>query len=284
MEHSQIKIGGAVVFWKLEAEFNRGAVVSGFASIGMDDYAPDERPDGQCLKEALADEFNFLDGKGKTVMVNALKEKGAFEVVLMEKGEQQNDYRQVCWAKAKEGEISLYNTNGHSPGIRERFAARKAVVSGSQVSQSLINMLDDRQAVSLRPNGGVYWIPASLIGWWSRVCGTIEKAGGGKTACYCLSTVHDPDMVRAVAGGIADEVDKVVREINNEMFSDAEKSSDDYRKLRDKARNMGERLKSYEVHLDSSLSALRAAIEETETAAATARLAQAAQECGMSFA
>lgn len=287
MQQENIRIGGAVVFWKLEPEFSRMAIAQGFSRIGMDDYIPNERPDGQCLKESLAGEYSFMEAKGTVIKVESLKEKGAFEVVAVEKGHNENYYRQVCWAKAsKDGsEISLFNTNGHSDNIRERFAARKAVISGSQVSSSLVNMLTDRYAVSLRPNGGLYWIPGSLIGWWGRVCQSIESASGGgdKTALFCLSTVHNPDMVRAVTAGIAEEVDAVMRDIQNEMDNAAEKSSDDLHKVRQKAQAMADRLKSYEVHVGASLDGLRKGVEEASTASAMAMLSAVAREHGVTL-
>lgn len=280
MVNEQIRIGGAVVFWKMGPEFSRDALRASLAEIGMEDYCPEERPDSQCLKEALAGTFEYLVKPGLVVMVNPLKEKGAFEVVTMEKGEDQNDYRQVCWGRASEKDgLRLYGTNGHSEEVRNRFAARKAIVTGAQVSQGLITMLEDRQSVCLRPSGGVYWIPAKLSGWWACVSKAIEGCGGDKTAVYNLSTVHNPDMVRAVTDGIAAETVASLAAIEKEL-TDGTLGETALRTRVRMAADLRDKLKSYETFLSTSLAGLHEAVDRTENAAAMATLAAAAEAAG----
>ncbi len=291
MVNDTIEFGGAVVFWSLSGYSSREKLVSGLADLGLSATVPTPQPPA-CLKNALEQVLG-----GPRVLVRPLSKRDGFTVVMEDRGEDSNDYRQTLTAR-----ILATNGNGTADGalpvldfqpedersgeVRALFARQLSLLSAAQVGGVLVDLVEELGGIRLRPSGGIYWLPGNKLDEWQRIAQMVEGAVvEGMTRVYILRHKLDADAVRAVQDAVIAEVGHEAQRIEKEILApDCDLGDRALQTRRDQAEALRQKVNLYEDILSVGLEGLHTALDRAEQAAAGMMLLQSAAAGAGSFA
>lgn len=220
IRNADVKGGGSSVYWSITAEFDRGLVKAGLANIGLAHRTPQPRTDEAALAHALRGVYN--DTKKYSVVAKEKQSDDGFEVMGIQrgKGAQRNQYSLTATYKVGPAGVEHVDGSGQELGrVRTAYMEAKACITHSAVGKSLVDLVTlDLGGVSLRPHGGIYWVPGSGME-------TLDKFGqvlsmsrtSGRCDIYRLTSVMDVETVKAVRDALADEVAKEITELEQDM-------------------------------------------------------------------
>ncbi len=283
MNTKQIDVDGAVVYWSA-GPTQRELLIARLSVLGLTENVPDQRTDAACLKAAMRDYCDAKSqrrrGKDKLLQPRKKQKANGFEVLDVERGEDGNDYRMDFAAKVTDlGAIVVTRGYADAAELRRAFEQHKGQLTGAAVGQFLVGVLAKLGGIALRPSGGVYWIPGSVVRDWEAVANVLEEcaAEGGKNAVYCITHQFNERSVRAVKDAIVDEItaasDALVEDIReNDMGEEA------LTRRQVVAAGLHARVSQYERILGEALTTLHAAIQTAEEAASAAISLQAVEE------
>lgn len=157
--------------------------------------------------------------------------------------------------------------------LHTTYEAARNVLASNDVGTWLCAKLRALDALPLKPNGGVYFVPKDRVPQWDLLVSALAKV----STC----TVHGIPAMRT-----QDAVDAILAAITAETRSECTKLAEDIASIGGRALETREgetnkllsRLERYEGLLGTRLDDLRAAIDETRSAVATARMALSADE------
>jgi hypothetical protein len=151
-----LEVNGKLVVWKCKAS-SYDAVLQAAEDAGFPQHCPARPSDKAALRSALAAYYKGVDGE---YIVKPIKEGDGYEVVRVEGySSERNDHHHEASVTLSEGEIVCLA--GYIPmyQLKNLFTQEKNRVSGAAVGGMLAAMVLEYNATSLRPNGGVYWLP-----------------------------------------------------------------------------------------------------------------------------
>lgn len=267
-----INVNGAVVFWRAGV-CARQPLLDGLTALGYARHAPDARSHYAALTSALKRVYGQLGSSDVRYLVRGLAKCEGCEVLKevvrsAEQGGNQYAREDVVVATA-DGELLACQ---REDAVRAAFSIEKGRLHPAQVTDSLVGLLSALHGVTLRPNGGVYWLPEGAMPMWQTLQQVFERASvDGGTRLYSVRVAYDSDAMRAVVDAITAEVESAA----DAMAAELAETGDDVLGSRAletrKSRAMDLRAKvlEYEALLGTSLEALRARLETVETRAAT---------------
>ena len=106
--------------------------------------------------------------------------------------------------------------NGIAHAIEAGFNAQKELINQNDLVGLMIAMARRCLAVTLRPTGGVYFIPAEGLEFWEKICTVITRLSP-KAVIYGLKPEIDPASVRAVLDAITAEAESDIATLNAEL-------------------------------------------------------------------
>jgi hypothetical protein len=130
-----------------------------------------------------------------------------FEVTL-----DQSDSLVPTWEEIENNALpdSLKNT------IQAEFVRQLKVCSHNALARSVVRMIDSLHGISLRPTGGVYWLPEQAIDVWNQVADAIEISGPGNNI-YGFRTAFDEEsaatILDALTRNVMEEVERMAEEV-----------------------------------------------------------------------
>jgi hypothetical protein len=228
-----IKVSGAVTFWSLTDRIDLKVLKEGFAAVGMEGCVPEERSALSALKAALvkvagdrnrlirelpvpelpanapADEKRAKRVRGYTVVDEAVKGErempdGSKTTIL--------EYEESYCVALVAGDVIVFDRESpEAEAVKAAYDEERNIVTEAAVSRAMVRVLDKLSATTLRPTGGVYYIPDANLYKWEKVAEAVRaavKAGGDGTAdVYLIRTNLDDDAVKAVAAAMAREIE-----------------------------------------------------------------------------
>lgn len=273
IRHNEVTLSGAIVYWSA-GPTSLELISARLRNMGLGDFAPAPRSDNSALRAALLDCFD--DGKSKVRIEPHKKQKqNGVEVVEIERGETDNDYRSRASAKLDEGgRVRVRRGNVHEMSLQNAFESAKCILPGASVSQSLVSILSFLGGTALRPSGAVYWIPDSAVETWCKVAAAVEESIVGKeheSKVYMIRSVMDRHAVRAVRDAIVNEVTMAASLLAEQVCSgDLGEVALNNRKAA--AMQLHTRVEQYESLLGEGMERLHAVISMVEQSATLAAL------------
>jgi len=270
MVESHLDVGGAVVFWSLAEWTHRGQLTAHLAALGLEALVPDPRPAPAALRAALDDIFG-----GPRVLVRPLATKDGFAVVKEDRGLAANVYQTELTARVGAGDpppLTFDPWDGRAVRVEGAYRAQLGRVSASQVSASLVRIIESMGGTRLRPSGAVYWLPGHRLDEWGQVALAVENsADGALSAVYLLRHRLDHDAVRAVRDAVVAEVQAEAVRIRDEVLA-GELGGRALETRKKQAADLRAKVVLYEELLSVGLTGLHQAVDEADQAAATAAL------------
>lgn len=271
MNVKNISHDGAVVFWSA-GESRHADLLRGLEAIGLEKYAPNGKTDEAALKATLDDycssKRTMLRRIGRDKIVQKHK-SGAdgFDVVDVELSgkDTSNAYTVDFSARVENGRVIVYGGYANTYELQEAWDAHKCLLTGSQVSTSLVSLaVKYLGGVRIKDEGGVYWLPGHAVSAWDNIAAVFESAG--RNSVYRMTVEMNQESIRAVKDAVVKEVSQaagaIVEEIRNNDYG--QEALD--RRL-SAAMALRNRVKEYELILGETLEHLHSVLDVAEAAA-----------------
>jgi hypothetical protein len=286
MTQDKLPIGGAVVFWRMARQTHRQEVRDGLARLGLAEYAPEPRAPLACLKDALAQVYSEKQTRQVIRPIKNGKTKGFAVVVekpdeVAHAGDAWGEVRAAAILGEEDGKLSL-----DPPDYDKRIAIQDAMaqaaqwVGASACGAALVKLAEDYcDGVSLKPNGGVYWVREDRLDEWACIAEVFEKAHTDNqdkpNAVYVMRVVADEQMAHAVGDALTAEIEAELASIEADISEGNLQEQACINRLR-KTGSLEAKVKRYEAAFDASLAQLRQAIDRAAVAVAQAAVQSAA--------
>ena len=266
---SEVKTVGAtgvITFWSVGAQTDLNRLAAAFRGIDLADYLPDVVSPSVALRGALNEVFPAL-------LVRRLAVPG-FAVVREARGPDGNTYSGELAVRLQDEALEFVGGNADEcQRIQEAYNAKRGILGAAQVGKILTDLSTKHfGGTALRPAGGVYWINGDKLSAWQAVGDAIESACiKGTSAVHSVRHEMDYASCRAVQEAIIEEMRKEAQRIVDSVEGDDLKGRALESRQRE-ARAAMSKLAEYERILGADLSTVRKALEDAETAAATAAM------------
>ena len=285
MSSDRIPVGGSVIWWRLAKSTSLEALSDGFRRLGLEDYIPEPRTAMSCLRAALSDRYEVEDKKTERLVVRSVP-KGF--VVVKERPKEDksagDDWgevvaRVVLSEDEKDVLLDPFDYDIRQQIIAAMTEAKKWLSSGA-VGGALVKIIEV-WGLSLRPNGGVYWLPKDMVSCWDAVSGVVVNASARKdkegedvepNRVFKLNVEADTDMVEAIGDILTNEVEAELSRMERELsVGDLGTRAIETREAR--SQHLLDKVYKYEQAFQKKLEGLQERFVRAEQAAAMAKLA-----------
>jgi len=266
---TNISVSGVVTYWRLSWT-DRNRLEQALTAIGLPELLPDQRQPTTILRNAMQ---QLYGGNGH--LIRPLADGDGWEVVDERKGVQANDYGHILSARVQGEtsasiEVSVTTTADQRDAIVTRYDELRDRLHADAVAAMLTRYVSGRcHGTSLRPAGGVYWVPEDQVAQWRRLVEAVEAAAVDANSVYLLRTAADEGMVTAVRDAITHELQSAAAEIGEDVKSTALGE----RALQGRveaSKKLSAKLTRYESLLGESLTSVRQSIATAKAAATVA--------------
>jgi BMFP domain-containing protein YqiC len=217
---ADLKIAGAVSYWRLSGGTPLGALRGAWVEQGLDTTLLPEPPsDETVLRRAL----NEVASKRR--LVRPLKTRGSFLVVdEIPVGEDRLDWQPVMQVEMSDGGSPSFHGMGGGDyyelrdKIRDDFSRLRGELSPADVSAWLVKLAEQVTSTSLRDSGGVYFVPKDGMDFWRKAAVAIQSASAHRI--YKIPAVRNEECVEAVLDAVVvetiNEMDALTRELQDD--------------------------------------------------------------------
>jgi hypothetical protein len=215
-----LRVDGSVTFWSLSESTSLGVLKAKLAAIphparadGWACYAPTPRTPQACLRDALASVY-------RSMLIRPLAKRDGF--ALIKETKLHDDVvmaNAASVAVTKDGVVDVLKGWVDVVMVKGALDVQAGVVKPSGVTAALVAMLQtELGAVSLRPSGGVYWLPDASLPAWRQVGEAVEAAAAsGRSTVYCINHQFDGASIRAVRDALLNDVAREAARIEAEV-------------------------------------------------------------------
>lgn len=258
MEYS---ISGAIVYWTASKDTSANVLATNLQAIGLDKFVPAPATDAVALKAAMTDLYAGATAGAGTNLIRP--DRNGFSVVTETQGVFGLAHDTVLHARFAHGHLSL-TPQDHPDAARLLSAIQSQLdlVPTSSLTSALTSIVGHLGGVSMRPTGGIYWIPQRSLEMWGKVIKAVQESGA--SAVYMAQTVADAESVRAVCAAIQAEVGAEVERIRHDLAEGLTARSGRARSAQ--LSTLGNRLREYEADLGTTLGDLRDALSQMDHA------------------
>lgn len=273
MIESQLDVGGAVTFWTLSDGTERTALYDALLSLGYEAFVPEHRAEAAVLKDALEEVLG-----GPRVLVRPLATRDGFAVVREERGTSENQYTTLLIARVQSSLPPVFiPLTAEASRVAEAYHEHLDRVPATQLSNTLVKLIEALGGTRLRPSGAVYWLPGNRLDEWTQIVHAIEQATKARpNAIYVLRYRMDTDAVRAVRDAVVHEVRLETQRLADEV-STGELGNRALETRKSQLGSLRAKVNLYEDLLSVGLNDLHRVLDRADQATATASLLLSAQ-------
>jgi hypothetical protein len=219
---------GGMTWWSLGQQTDPAILQNGLTQFGLPDYSPKPRSWPMSLKAALAEMFAKPEE-----LVRPLKnrKRDGYTVVVEEKGVSQNTYTREVNASVDPESGRVQVTAGYADVTELQRLTNHfhRVLPSSSVSDMLTKIIHEQLGgVSLKANGGLYFIPEDSIRRWQDIIMVVEAAAVEPTANDLsivpleMNAMTLRDIKRSICREVESEAERLRKDIaENSLGTDA---------------------------------------------------------------
>lgn len=264
MNDTRIDIAGAIVFWSFGAASHLNRLQDCLECHGFTKHCPERMTDGAALKAALAEEFPAHK------VFPIVKDDNAFEVVrIREDDGQKNRYEHVLSASVTLRKVETSgDVDEQNSRIQSSFDSLVSMVPVSQLTRCMVSIVSELGGMSMKPSGGVYWLPEQNWDRWVALVDDVTDCGSKNRFDACR-VVLDSNCIEAVRQALTNEIEREAKAIH-ETITDPESGTRAAKTARKRAESLRDKILSYEDSFGLVLSELHTAMDNATTIEATA--------------
>lgn len=286
--NGEIEGTGAIVWWKVSGATNVKALNAAWiARVDLDPelLMKDPTP-GAALRRALASHVHSASGGGRYLM-SSLGEENAYALVHETADGSDVHHKQLVKVRlgargdVDHDKISMTVLDGCPKGlpetIQQDFKSNLETFSGTDISGWFaMTVLPALHAVSLRDQGGMWFVPRTHLVLWTQACDAIREVSGHQMfRIRALST--DPEDIAGILDAVATEAADAAQKMEDKLLNEEL----GVRALRSQAAKLDAvigKVTGYESMLDTSLTTIRSRLDMLNAQLAAAILTAEAQK------
>lgn len=279
MQNVSIKLNGSVTFWSA-GPTSRAMLERRLEQLGLEKFKPKQRTFNSALQNALKDYSGSGAANRKAFVASNKKPSvNGFSVIQVEPEEDRAYPVHDFSAKVdKDGNVSIQNGYADRGKLQSLFDTYMATLTGMSLGAAMTEILVSLGGRSLRPNGGVYWIPQCNVDQWKQVADACESAslvhGQDKgNRVYLMNVIMDDHSVRTVCDAVTEEINDAATVILEELTNGKEHKEEFYDRRKAAIQALYNRVSFIENELSVKLDNLRNVVSLTENAFAIAAMA-----------
>lgn len=254
---------GSVVWWRLSGPLNVEELGAAWERAGLDEaLLPNGLTDDAALRKAV-------DGrKSSTRRVERLPNRSGWAIV--EVGGEGDDptFEVSCRVKLlADGALDISNPDFDS--LAEDFRRHREELPSGEVGSWLVRMAQKMNAVHLRPEGGIYFVPRASLDQWRAMAAVLQEVS--KHTLYQIPAMRSDEAVRAVLDALTLEAGKAITDMEDDLLQ----GSVGARGLSNRADHcdrVKEKLSAYDSLLGDGLDVLRGELDKLKARLAAAAL------------
>lgn len=211
------KCAGLQTFWTLTGTIDYDRLAAAWLAAGLDEaLLPTPPTPRRALKRALKHEAS------KRRLVRPLAESAGYAIVNEDATDDTTSYEVRATAKLNPVgrpviESSVFPADGLQAEVEHHYDEALAALSTADVSGWLCNLAEGLRAVSLRPTGGIYFVPAAHVEEWLRYREVVVGVSGStieRVPMMAVESVFDAIMhaVQEDLGRVAETLERKLTE------------------------------------------------------------------------
>lgn len=287
MTEKTIQACGAIVFWSLSGTNDSTLLEACFAANGFVDFTPPPQTRGEALKSALQEIYPTRTENDQCFLIRPTGRKDGSLVVVQERREdEQNEYAPVAryWTSKNHDGIDCDYGNGdvvqNPTDVYEAYMRNKRYVSNDRLTRALVGISYALNGVSLRANGGIYWIPEESLPRLQKLAEGIASAAVSTTSnIYFIKTMFDERAAEAVRDAIMRDVRLETETLEHNVLNKEYRQRALVCRKRE-AEALHDRIRYYESLLGVAMDSLHANLAKVEMSVAELTLAQINESFG----
>ena len=276
MNDIRYDLAGSSVFWSLGGGTNYTRLAAMLSTEGFGQFTPERMTEYASLRAAIAEHYTDCE-------VYPVKgEKNTFEVIRVTKDEntKRNEYTRL--ATISLGKYGVVHDNDfHMEALLQAAYDRyRSTVHHSSVSRALVDIVMALGGTTLRPSGGVYWIPNDHWDRWCAVVQAVETSGPSNNV-FSMRVIYDEHSAAAIREALTAEIEREASNIASAM--DELVSNNCLKKaapLKSRAECLRIKLSAYEESFGFCLQNLAKQLQDATTIQATMCLMESAASIG----
>jgi hypothetical protein len=278
----ELSIAGSAVYWNCAVESDREKILTELDALGHKDLAPGKRTGFAAAKRAAQLVF-----PGSGFHIGNLDKKGGVTIEkIVHSTDTENDYPQVAYLKIDDaGELTTVVITDPGADINKRiqlresltneFATAKAQCGATAIGIALTKTCKQLGGVSLRDNGGVWFVPEFSQELFRKIVAVFEgSALTGRNLVQSLTVAKTDETIRGVHESLCGGITERINEIRTELARDPGKRLRKNRK--DEVSRLLDQAKSYQSLLGDNLEDTKKALGELKTQLTVEKVAAAA--------
>ncbi len=273
MNVQHFDISGSVVFWNVAAETNMPRLQAELEMIDEVEFLPGERTPFAAAKRAATKMYK------RDHRVMSLAEEKRVTVERITYGEIENTYTQVAYILVDDSGLQyvhcMSGSDEETEQLKQAWHYEFTLCSANAVGAALAKAIEKLDGYSLRPNGGVYFLPNWTTTRFEKIAAAFNASGAsGRTGVHRMEVAHGDGTVRSVHQRITEQFRQRVSEMRQELAEGLKKRGRENRAS--EVEGMISKAAKYETLLDQSLAEVRAELQEMQTQLAMETIAQSA--------
>lgn len=274
MNVQTINLSGSVVFWNVAAETNMPRLQQELEIIDELEFMPGERTPFAAAKRAATKMYR------RDHRVMSLADEKGVTVELITYGDVENSYTQVAYILVDDNGLMDVQCMSGKPdevdALRNAWHYEFTLCSANAVGAALAKAIDRLDGYSLRPNGGVYFLPNWATDRFEKIAAAFNASGAsGRTDVHRMEVAHGDGTVRSVHQKITEQFRERVAEMRQELSEGLKKRGRANRAS--EVQTMIEKASKYENLLDQSLAEVRMELEQMHVQLTMEQVAQSAE-------
>ena len=272
MQATQNNIAGSAVFWTLGEETRFADFANALKAAGFGGFTPERQSDYAALRNTLERRF-----PGCEIFPVKHEAFDTFEVVTVRRGEATGrntyDHKLTAWCRAGNVVTDTHDA-ATDASLTEEFRRERERIPYHNVSRALVKIVYHLNGTTLRPSGGIYWIPNASWERWEMIANALEHSGP-RNQCFGLRTLLDEHSAAALRQALTDEIEREAAEID-ERLHDPASSLRTAATQRSKAQALRRKIETYEAAFEMLLPDLKRQIDQATGREAIATLLESA--------
>jgi len=261
---------GATIWWALSGTLHHQSVIDEWEAANLPpEWAPNPPAKGAALKRAL------MTMATRRTLVRPLGKRGAYALVVESVQDLEIDHETTFKVTLEEGEETweIKVSPENEPllqRIETEFYYYLQAMDTTDVSWWLTGLAKQLQAVSLRPRGGIYFLPRTKLELWRRIVGIIRKVSPS-VEVFEMPTLSCDEAVRAVLSALTKEAEEAISGYEEDLIEE-DLGARALGNRVEKCKEMQQKLKTYEILLGGSMGTIAERLVELEGQLAAASL------------
>lgn len=271
----EVKAAGAITWWSLSGDLRLADLRAAWEKEGLDpETLPDSLSPASALREAVKQQ-------GAARRLVRQTEDGTWCVVAEATEESNLDYSVDLRVRLDDVGRPVFQPPEHALAgeIKARYdsLAGETLTSGA-ASNWLSDLMRSMLAVSLRPNGGTYFVPGTQVDLLRKVERCLKASSAHSV--WEVPALKSSEAVAAILDAVTREAEADAAKLDADVNGDVELGERALAAREAKAGKMLAKIRSYEVLLGAKLDGLREKVEALQASIAASALQAAAERAG----